>query len=304
MAPQSVALRFSLGWQLYRHPGGDSATVAPQSVKPRPVVAVDVATAGRGFMANGWFHLLEKIPLFVLAAASCVATTLAQRRAIVPVDAMPLSARISNALVSYVAYLGQFFYPVGLAVLYPHPGPGLPLWKPVAALLALAAISIAVLVWRRRRPAVLVGWFWYLGMLVPVIGLVQVGTQAMADRYTYLPQIGLCIALAWGAAQAVASWPYRRWACGAGSALVLAVLMACAWRQTTFWRDSEALWKHTLDCTSRNSVAHDNLGFVLARQGTVRRGHRRVPQGAGNQARLRRGPLQPGLRPARPRADR
>jgi tetratricopeptide (TPR) repeat protein len=208
--------------------------------------------------------VLEKIPLFVLAAASCVATTLAQGQAVAGLSKVSLLARLYNAPVSYEAYLGQFFYPVRLAALYPHLGPQLPLWKAVAALLVLAAISIAVLKSRRRRPAVFVGWFWYLGMLVPVIGLVQVGSQAMADRYTYLPQIGLCMALAWGASQAVPSWPYRRWLCGIGSALVLAILMACAWRQTTFWRNSVALWNHALECTSRNSVAHNNFGYVLS----------------------------------------
>ena len=119
---------------------GGSCTATPeatvqlspqQSVKPRPVVAGDGATAGRGFMANGWFLVLEKIPLFVLAAASCVATTVAQGQPVVGLNPVPLSARISNAPVSYVAYLGQFFYPVGLAAIYPHPGPGLPLWKTV-----------------------------------------------------------------------------------------------------------------------------------------------------------------------------
>ena len=185
-------------------------------------------------------------------------------------NVVPLSARISNAPVSYVAYLGQFFYPAGLAVFYPHPGPGLPLWKPIASLVALTAISIAVLAWRRRCPAVLVGWFWYLGMLVPVIGLVQVGAQAMADRYTYLPQIGLCIALSWGTMHVVRSWPYRGRVCGAGSALVLAILMACAWRQTTFWRNSETLWTHTVECTSRNAMAYNSLGGHLGPQRAVR----------------------------------
>ena len=256
---------------------GGSCTATPeatvqllpqQSVKPRPVVAGDGATAGRGLMANVWLLVREKIPLFVLVAASCAATSLAQfHEIVVRWNVMPLSVRVSNAVVSYVAYLGQFFYPARLAVIYPHPGPGLPLWKPAAALVALTAISIAVLAWRQRRPYLLVGWFWYLGMLVPVIGFVQVGVQAKADRYTYLPQIGLCVALAWGVAQAVASWPCRRWVCGTASALALAILVACAWRQTTFWRNSLALWNHTLACTARNSVAHYNLGLVLAGSG-------------------------------------
>ena len=133
-----------------------------------------------------------------------------------------------------MTYLGQFFCPVGLAVFYPHPESNLPVWQVVGAVLVLACISAGALACWRRRPYVLVGWLWYLGMLVPVIGLVQVGMHAAADRYTYLPQIGLYIALAWGARDACRSWPYRRWLCGVTSALVLAVLMGCAWRQTSF----------------------------------------------------------------------
>ena len=135
---------------------------------------------------------------------------------------MPLSSRIANALVSYVAYLGQFFYPVGLAVFYPHPGSSLPIWKVVGC----HRWCWSAFPWQSwpaggRCPYLLVGWLWYLGMLVPVIGLVQVASQAMADRYTYLPQIGLCIALAWGAARVAALGPIvagcaaslRRWWC-------------------------------------------------------------------------------------------
>jgi hypothetical protein len=153
---------------------------------------------------------------------------------------------------------------VALAVFYPHAGADLPFWKPIAALWALTAISVVVLVWRRTCPAVLVGWFWYLGMLVPVIGLVQVGAQAMADHYTYLPQIGLCIALAWEAMHVVRSWPYRRWVCGVGSVLILAILMACAWRQTTYWHDTETLWAHAVACTSRNARACNNVAWLRA----------------------------------------
>jgi tetratricopeptide (TPR) repeat protein len=120
-----------------------------------------------------------------------------------------------------------------------------------------------LLAWR-RLPYLFVGWFWYLGMLVPVIGLVQVGSQAMADRYTYLPQIGLCIALAWGAANVAVTWPYRRLAYSIASVSLVVALMVCAWRQTTYWRNGETLWTHALECTSRNVFAHNNLGVVLA----------------------------------------
>ena len=113
------------------------------------------------------------------------------------------------------------------------------------------------------------GWLWYVGVLVPVSGIAQVGSQAMADRFTYLPQIGLYLALAWGAADACRSWPYRRWLYGVGSALVLAILMGCAWRQTCFWHDSETLWTHALACTSCNSAAENSLGLILANRGRL-----------------------------------
>ena len=254
------------------------------------------AATGRSFSFSRRL-VVEKLPLLALTAASCVATPLAQGEAVSPVDAIPLSSRIANALVSYVAYIGNFFYPAGLAVFYPHPESGLPIWKVVAAALALAGISAAALAWRRRFPYLFVGWFWYLGMLVPVIGLVQVGSQAMADRYTYLPQIGLCLAVTWGVAQLAASWPHRRWVCGVASALVVLVLMGCAWRQTSYWRDSETLWTHTLACTARQLCRPQQPRRRPGRPRTGRRGHRPLSEGAGNQARLRRGPQQPRQRP-------
>ena len=186
----------------------------------------------------------------------------AQGTAVRPLQRLPLGSRVANALVSCVGYLGQLFYPVGLAVLYPHPQDALPLWKIVGSALLLAGISLAVLASRRKCPYLLVGWLWYLGMLVPVSGLVQVGAQAMADRYSYLPHIGLYIALAWTAAHVGRSWRYRGWACGIGAVAASAVLMVCAWQQTWYWRDSETLWTHALACTSRNSIARAKLGNV------------------------------------------
>jgi protein O-mannosyl-transferase len=213
--------------------------------------------------------IVEKIPLFVLAAAACAITLAAQSSTIKPFEHLPFPWRLSNAIVAYVAYLGKMFYPVGLAVLYPlHPGPP-PAWKVAAALGVLLSISAAVFFVRRRHPYLLVGWLWYLGTLVPVIGFVQVGEQSMADRYTYLTQIGLYLAITWGLTELVAVWPVLRWKVSAVSALALAVLMVCAWRQTRHWRDSEVLWAHTLACTSENSVAHNNLGLTLACRGEV-----------------------------------
>jgi tetratricopeptide (TPR) repeat protein len=154
-----------------------------------------------------------------------------------------------------------------LAAFYPHPGASLPIWKVVGAGTLLAGISLAVLAGWRRRPYLVVGWLWYLGMLAPVIGMTQAGLQARADRFTYLPQIGLYLALVWGAADVCRCWPYRRWLCGLTPVLLLVALMACAWRQTSFWHDSETLWTHTLACTPRNDVAHCNLGGALLLSG-------------------------------------
>ncbi len=241
-------------------------------VADTPRVPSAVGAAGEqtahGVCLLRWL-VVEKIPLLALTAASCVATPFTQGEAVTRLDVIRMSSRITNALFSYVAYVGQFFCPVGLAAFYPHPGSSLPIWKALGALVLLVGVSAAAVAWRRRCPCVFVGWFWYLGTLVPMIGLVQVGWHAMADRYAYLTQIGLYLALAWVAAQVAASWPYRRWVYGVASALVVSLLMGCAWRQTTYWRNSETLWTRTLARTSRNWLAHYNLGVALAGRGQV-----------------------------------
>jgi tetratricopeptide (TPR) repeat protein len=213
--------------------------------------------------------VVEKLPLLALTAASCVATVIAQSTGVIAIAVDPLPSRVANALVSYMAYIRDLFYPMGLAVLYPYPEGGLPIWKVAASSLAMAGISTAAVVWRRRFPYLFVGWFWYLGMLVPVIGLVRVGLHSMADRYTYLPQIGLCIAVTWGVAQLAVTWRYRLRVYGMVSALAVLVLMGFAWRQTSYWRNSETLWTHTLACTARNFLPHNNLGLALAERGRV-----------------------------------
>jgi tetratricopeptide (TPR) repeat protein len=224
--------------------------------------ATDEPTAQRSFSIPRRL-VIEKMPLLLLSVVFCVVTPFAEGEAVMRLDVVPMSWRMANAPVCYVAYLAKLFCPVGLAVPYPHPGSSLPVWEVAGSLLLLLGISAAALASWRKFPYLFVGWFWYLGTLVPMIGLVQVGQHAMADRYTYLAQIGLYMALAWGAAQVVASWPYRRWACGIASALLLTVLIGCAWRQTCFWRDNETLWAHTLACTLRNDVAHCDLGSAL-----------------------------------------
>lgn len=213
-----------------------------------------------------WRLIAEKLPLLALSGIACMATLFAQEEAIA---SLPFSVRIGNALVSYVAYLGQMIYPVGLAVYYPHPGNGLALWKIVAAFVLLLVIFIGAIATRRKQPWFLFGWLWYLGMLVPAIGLIQSGMRARADRYTYLPQIGLYILLTWTVVELTASWRSRRWVLGCGAMVVLAVLITCARTQTTYWRNSETLWNHTLACTPDNSVAHNNLGDAFYQQGRM-----------------------------------
>ncbi len=207
----------------------------------------------------------EKIPLFALVAACCAVTVWAQH--VPEYQYHSLWWRIGTAAISYVDYLGSFFYPAGLAPLCPRTQFDLPLWQVVGSAVVLLGITATVFAWARKRPYLPVGWLWFVGMMFPVVGLVPFGTQAMADRFTYLPQIGLCIALVWGAADLCRSWPHRRWVCGVGSAVVLAALMACAWQQTSYWRDSETLWNHTIACTSRNYTAHNALGNALAYRG-------------------------------------
>jgi protein O-mannosyl-transferase len=217
----------------------------------------------RGF----WLLIVEKLPLLLLSAASCAVTVWAQQGAIQSLDYLPIATRMANAVVSYVAYLGKMFYPVDLAVIYPHAGAGLPGWQVAGGLALLAAISAGVVLLRRKCPYLIVGWLWYLGMLVPVIGLVQVGKQSMADRYTYLPQIGLYVAVAWGVAQLTQSWRHGRLACGLAAAASLGALMIAACEQTSYWRDSETLFNHALACTSENAIAHCNLGIALVDKG-------------------------------------
>ena len=213
--------------------------------------------------------LLEKVPLLALAAASCAATLWAQSRleAIKTAEQVAWPWRVSNAIVSYVAYLGQMFYPVDLAAYYPHPFGRLPIWKTVGAAFLLLAISAAVIAWGRKRPYLIVGWLWYLGTLVPVIGLVQVGTQAHADRYTYLTQIGIYVLLAWGVADLSKTWRWRRVICGGAAAVMGAALIGCAWQQASYWRDAVTVWGHAAACVPDNDFAHNNMGVALVAQG-------------------------------------
>ena len=208
----------------------------------------------------------EKWPWFALATAAGTVTLFAQNEAISPI---PLSLRCGNAIVSCALYLQQLIYPIRLAAFYPYPAGGFAAGTTIAALVALLVISVGVVVVSRQRPWILFGWLWYLVTLLPVIGILQVGSQAHADRYTYLPQIGLVVLLAWTLADGSLRWHFRRPLLGGLAAGVLAALMLRAHDQTSVWQDSVTLWRHSLACTEDNLTAHLNLGNALLEQGRV-----------------------------------
>jgi protein O-mannosyl-transferase len=226
-------------------------------------------TAGKGIVT--WIKInrllfLEKIPLLVLSVASCIVTIDAQRGAMKALEAVPLGARVLNAIVAYAEYVYRCFVPFDLAVLYPYRS--VSAGQVLAAALLLAAIT-ALVVYRRKTRALMVGWFWYLGTLVPVIGLVQVGVQASADRYTYIPFIGLFILLTWLAGDVSARLPYRAAVLATAALLILVGLSAATVSQTRYWVNSEALFEHALQATKDNYVVHSNFGAWLAGQGRM-----------------------------------
>jgi tetratricopeptide (TPR) repeat protein len=215
--------------------------------------------------------LLEKLPLFALALASCAVTVVAQSQsqAVKSLETFPAGVRVANALVAYVGYLGQTLWPLHLAVYYPHPGGSVSLVAAAAAGVFLLIVTALVVVLRRRLPYLAVGWLWYLGTLVPVIGLVQVGLQAQADRYTYVPLIGIFLMLVWGAADLAAAWRLSR---PALAGLAVGALCACAvltWAQIGYWSSAQSLWEHTLAVTQNNLVAHSNLADCYRSQGRL-----------------------------------
>ncbi len=210
----------------------------------------------------------EKIPFLFLSAASSFVTFLAQQQggSVASATALPVGFRLENALVSYCAYVKLLFWPVGLAAYYPYPG-SVAIEFLTLAVLMLLGISIWVFWRRKRQPYLVVGWCWYLVSLLPVIGVIQVGMQAMADRYTYLPLIGLFMALVWGISDLAGSWRWRGLALSATSLSCLGACFGLTARQVPLWKDTETLYGHALEVTSNNAVAHQNLGAALAEQG-------------------------------------
>jgi tetratricopeptide (TPR) repeat protein len=213
--------------------------------------------------------VVEKLPLFALVGAFSAVTFLAQSSegSVASLDQVSPAGRLGNALVSYVAYLGKAFWPARLAVFYPHAGADLPVGEVALAAALLLAVSLGVWRGRRSRPYLAMGWLWYLGTLVPVIGLVQVGSQAMADRYMYLPLIGLGIAVAWGASDACSRLPGRWAVLPVAACAAIAALGVTASLQLRHWRDSASLFRHVLEVTENNHVGHSYLGAALLERG-------------------------------------
>jgi tetratricopeptide (TPR) repeat protein len=219
---------------------------------------------------SGWRKsIAEKVPLFFLSLLAAIATLIAQRTTVNYSEELPVTWRIGNALLSYVTYIGQMIWPAKLAVFYPHAADHLSPWKVALAVLLLGGITALAFVWRKKRPYLWVGWLWYLVALFPVIGFIQVGLQGRADRYSYLPQIGLYIALTW----ALADWSLRsnkrRVIFGGAAAIIIGALAWQARIQTSYWSSTESLWQHALQVTIDNDVAHNNVAALLLERGQV-----------------------------------
>src|SRR5579872_3532917 len=264
--PEIITLPFVLllwdYWPLGRM-WPNSLSSAPSSVSDhavRPETAAPEETS-RSF----WFLFLEKVPLLFLSAGSAVVTMVAQRAG----HALRIASdrvRFGNAAVAYLRYVGKAFWPSPLAAVYPHPGRSLPTWEFICSAAVLCLITGLMLRWRSRR-YLAVGWFWFLGTLVPVIGIIQVGVQAMADRYAYIPYIGLFVCLVWAVVEVARERKIPAVWLAPPAVLLVLTCGVLTRRQISYWHDSVALWKHTLSVTQNNYMAHDGLARTLAKQG-------------------------------------
>jgi tetratricopeptide (TPR) repeat protein len=244
---------------------------------PLTLLLFDFWPLGR-VQPRAWLSLVgEKAPLFVLSLAGAWLTVTAQHlgQSISTIAVLPFGQRLQNAVVVYMTYLVNTAWPVKLAVFYPHPGASLPAWKVVGACVVLALISTMTVRARRTRPYLLFGWLWYLVTLLPVIGLLQVGEQAMADRYTYVPLVGIFVAFSWALGDLTASAAtggqrrHRQRLAAASAVVTVLILIGVTRFQVGFWRDAETLFTRALAVTERNDVAHYHLGLLRARQGRL-----------------------------------
>lgn len=211
----------------------------------------------------------EKIPLVVMSTGSCIVTYLAQQAggAISSLETLPFRARAANAAMSYTLYLGKTVWPGSLSVFYPFSNDGIPVWQIAGAILILAGLSLLALWHWKSRPWLTVGWLWYIGTLVPVIGLVQVGAQAMADRYTYLPLIGIFLAIAWGLSDAFGRWHFRRMVLGFLAAVIVIISSGLSWIQAGYWKNDITLFTHAIKVTENNWKAWKHLGYAYYKLG-------------------------------------
>ncbi len=221
------------------------------------------------FQVSSTFHLfMEKVPLLLFTTVSGIVTLVSMRGGVTMALPTVLShgKDLSNALVAYVFYLGKAFWPHNLAVYYPYLG-NLPVWKTTGAAAILITISFLALWTAKQRPYFIFGWLWYIVTLLPVIGISRIGPHSMADRFTYLPLIGLSVMVAWGLPEVVPKWRYRSILFTLCAGTVLTTLLVCSWIQTGYWKNSITLFKHAIEVTDNNYVAHNNMGNALARQG-------------------------------------
>ena len=218
-----------------------------------------------------WRLLVEKIPFFIFSAASSIITFLVQNRggAVSDIDTLSFKYRLANVFLSYTRYIGKLFRPSNLAVFYPFDAHRFPLWQIALCALFLLAFSLFVLRLRKNYAPLLTGWFWFLGTLIPVIGLVQAGSQSYADRYTYIPYIGLFIIIAWGLPEIFAKWPHRKIVLAVSMLAALTAFGISAQKQTMYWNNSSTLFSHTLEVTNNNYLAHNCLGQELHKQGKL-----------------------------------
>ncbi|MFH0991163.1 MAG: tetratricopeptide repeat protein [bacterium] len=217
--------------------------------------------------------VIEKVPLFLIAIGSSIVTYLVQRSggAVSSSTSIPLLDRFANAALAYVIYLRKMFLPVDLAVFYPHTSERISFVMVVGSTVLLLILSLLAWRYRKNLPYLFVGWFWYLGTLIPMIGLVQVGAQAYADRYTYFPLLGIFIIMSWGIADLTARWKFRVPILSISAACLILVLTMLTARQVSFWKNSLTLFEHAIAKTENNWLAHHNLGAALLAQGKLER---------------------------------
>lgn len=243
-------------WPLERFPRGWAATGLPNPSGARTMTLSRL--------------ILEKVPLLILTVLVSAGTFWAVRHvnAVTPLDILPLGFRVKNAVVSYAAYIGKMIWPAKLAIFYPYTAQ-LSFWYVGACALVLILITVAVARLSRKHPYLVTGWLWYLGTLVPVIGIVQAGDQAMADRYAYLPLIGLFVMIAWGIPDLTARWRWRKEILTLALIAVMAGMAVTTWRQVQHWENNITLFRHVIDVSEANHVAHNNLGVALMEEGRL-----------------------------------